>query len=259
MAFITTQLEGFGFDEKCDPLKGPRTKFVAKRSDIDFAAMLADPTAFDKENGVILRYILKPGVVGFVEVEFDRESATWDATRTSDNGFYEILETIVLEGQSVERTRKIRNMVANCDLVVHSIMASKIERVTGVEFDGEVFDRPFRKNRVVRHQDNAGTAGGDNARDELDFGGRMQYAPLYASVGVADMRGLVTTQGAAIYGVASTRVAYGDGDGTDAYGPSAVGVNQVLAAEVEAGQVSEADVKGEVSPTPKTKTSGKAK
>ena len=245
MAYITTELEGFGFDDNCNPLKGPRRKFVAKRSDIDWAAMLADPQAFDKENGIILKYIFKPGAVGFVEIEFDRESSTWDATRTSDNGFYEVVETVILEGKSAARTKKIRNMIANCDLVCHTIMADRTERVTGVEYDGEVFDRPFQRNRIIRHQDNAGQASGDNARDELDFGGRVQYAPLYATVGTQAMRNNLLAQGVRIYGpAAGGNVAYGKDDNGDgvygAYGPNAVS-GQGVQAQGSAQEVMEID------------------
>jgi pyruvate/2-oxoglutarate dehydrogenase complex dihydrolipoamide acyltransferase (E2) component len=190
--------------------------------------MLADPGAFDPENGIILRYIFKTGATGFVEIEFDRESATWDATRTSDNAFYEVVETVILEGKSAARTKKIRNMIENCDLVCHTIMADRTERVTGVEYDGEVFGRPFQRNRIIRHQDNAGQAAGDNARDELDFGGRVQYAPLYANVGTQQMRDNLLPQGVQAFG--SGNDVYGKDDNGDgiygAYGPNEVRAQQ---------------------------------
>ena len=240
MPYITTELEGFGFDDTCNPLSGPRYKFVAKRSDIDWDAMLADDTAFDKENGIILRYIFKAGARGFVEIEFDRESATWGATRAPDSSFYEVVETVILEGKSAARTKKIRNMIENCDLVSHTIAAGRTERVTGLEYDGFVFGRPFKRNRIIRHQDNMGTATGDKDRDELDFGGRVQYAPLYATVGVQQMRDNLLAAGVQIYGpAAGGNVAYGTDDNADgiygAYGPNAVtGQGAPAANEVKA-------------------------
>jgi hypothetical protein len=207
MPLITKALEGFGTSDDCNLLSGLRNLFVARRQLIDWPTMMADPTKYDAENGVVLEYVYLPGGE-HVEIEFDRESAVFGAEYTLDNSFYEFLIPMIFEGQSLAKSNRIRNLVANCDLTLHAVYASGIERVAGIEVVGqdgsEVFDRPFQRFRVQRHNDTSGTPSGDKGRDEIDIAGRQQHSALYARVGVGALRDSVRPQ---------ANVAFTDDDG----------------------------------------------
>ena len=224
MAKIVCLLDGNLIEnDDCNQKKGIRRLFVAQRSLIDWEAMRSSTTKFDPNEEVILGYTYRPGGAHY-EVTFDRTTATGNATYTSDNGLYDNLLTVILRGNSAERTRQLKRWIACCDLTVHAIMANGTERVYGVEYDGEVFDQPLTRMRVSRHLDSPGQFSGDDARDELDFGGQQEFAPLFARVGTQALRDSVqAAQGASVYGEPGNGTAYGDGSGDgSAFGERAV-------------------------------------
>lgn len=252
MAKIVCLLNGnLETQDDCNQKKGIRRIFVAQRSRIDWAAMRANAQRFDEDGEVILGYEYLDGGAHY-EVTFDRELATASATYTSDTGSYQTVVGVVLKGNSAERTRQLKRWVACCDLTVHAIMANGTERVYGVEYDGEVFDRPLQRMRITRHLDTPGQFGGDDARDEFDFGGTQEFAPLFASVGTQALRDSVTPgpQGNAVYG--NEDDAYGTG--SDAYGPKTTSAGP----RAQGGSEKPAPASIKNTPDPKTTNSGKA-
>jgi hypothetical protein len=57
----------------------------------------------------------------------------------------------------------------------------------GIDYDGAAFDRPLDKVQISRHLDSSGVFDGDESRDEIDFSGQFEFAPLHANVPIADM------------------------------------------------------------------------
>jgi len=212
MALIVCALEGFGTSDTCNKKKGVRRVFAAQGSLIDWEAMLADPTKFNPATEQIIDYAYKTGGE-HVELTFERKSGQFDATYTRDTGFYDVILQMILNGKDLTRTNAIKRMIACCDLSLHIFMADGTQRVLGIDYDGEAFDKPLMKFEISRHLDSAGALEGDESRDELDFNGQLEFAPLYANVPVATLR--------ASDGGVSINTAYGPADGgPDGFGPA---------------------------------------
>lgn len=215
MAEFDCELDTMGGEDACAKGKGIRRAYVANNDLIDWEAMFLDPTKWDPVNEIVLGYIYKPGGRHY-EVKFDRTVSTFNAERTRDNGYYEVLTSIQMEGNSASRSKTLKRYVECCNLQLHLYMANGTQRALGKDFDGEGFLDPVLKFEIERHRSDAGSFGGDASRDELDFSGRNEFDPLYANVPVAD---LIAS------GQAAVQEAYGpDGDDNEtAYGTEAGG------------------------------------
>lgn len=214
MPLIVCELEGFGTSTTCNKKKGVRRVFAAQGSLIDWEAMLTDNTKFDPATEQILGYEYLTGGK-HVELTFERKSGQFDATYTRDTGYYDTILQMILNGKDRTRTNSIKRMIACCDLSLHIYMADGTQRVLGIDYDGEAFDKPLLKFEISRHLDSAGALEGDESRDELDFNGQLEFAPLFANVPVATLRASAAPAVTTAYGPAA--------DGEDGYGPAAGG------------------------------------
>jgi len=243
MAQFDCELDTMGGEDACAKGKGVRRIYAANNDLIDWDAMFADPTKWDPVNEIVLGYIYKTGGEHF-EIKFDRTNSTFNAERTRDNGYYEVLAAIQMEGNSPARSKKIKRYVECCNLQLHLYMANGTQRSLGMDYDGDGFLDPVLKFEIERHRSDAGAFGGDESRDELDFSGQNEFDPLFANVPVADL------------------IASGGGAVMEAYGPDANDQETVFGTEADgatayganAGPVTPASSNKEEGPTSKVKT-----
>lgn len=188
MPSILGALEGVTNDTNCGKKPGIKHIFAAERKLVDWDAMKANALNFDSTNFEVLSYIYKTGGQ-HVEITFDRNTGQFDSTYNPDDKAYETVVQAVLSGKGRDRTHALRKLVDCCDLTLHLYMSDGTERVVGPEYDFEddVFIEPVDKLAVSRHLDSQGTRGGDDPRDEIDFSGQTDYAPLFANVPVAEL------------------------------------------------------------------------
>jgi len=186
MALIVCELDGIGIPTTCTKKKGVRRVFAAQSSLIDWAAMLADAEKFSADDEQVLGYTYLTGGK-HVELNFERKSGQFDSTFTRDTGAYDVVFQMIVEGKDRTRTNSLKRMAACCDLTLHFYMADGTQRVVGIDYDGAAFDRPLDKVQISRHLDSSGVFDGDESRDEIDFSGQFEFAPLHANVPIADM------------------------------------------------------------------------
>lgn len=237
MALITCELDGITGVAGCTKKKGVRRAFFAQSSLIDWPAMLADPSKFDPAAEQVLGYTYLAGGK-HVEIEYERRTGQFDATFTGDQGYYDVLFQMIMLGKDRTRTNALKRLAVCCDLSIHLFLSDGSQRVIGIDYDGEVFDRPLDKFDVARHLDSAGAFDGDDARDEIDIQGQQEFAPLFASVPVSEL--VLSAAGA-------VNTAYGpNAGGTDGFGPAADGddVYGPVGGPVEAEAVAATEKKG---------------
>lgn len=148
-------------------------------SDIDLAGTAANVTS-----GVLSAYVMLAAAT-FELIEFDRESAFYTFTYTDDADTYDILITAIFEGKDAARAEVLRAALGCCDIVVHTVDQSCVERVVGMEFQPisggtDTMIEAVRRLRIGRHLDASGQKGTDKARDEMDIIGLHQSTPLYS-------------------------------------------------------------------------------
>lgn len=189
MAFDCTIDGGFGNEVDCVKGKGVSRVFFAQASLIDWDAMYLSPLHWDSENEQIKDYIYLVGGVHH-EIKFEKLGSVFFSERTSDNDYYETLLTLILKGNSPARAKKIRRLLNCCDLALHVYLSNGTQRVLGRDLDVTGFVNPVSKSELGRHRNDAGTLGGDDSRDELDFTQQTEYEPVYGNVAISTLVGL---------------------------------------------------------------------
>ena len=240
MAGFTGVLEGLTTSDKCSKKKGVKAAYAASGSLIDWAFMQNDGTYFDQTTQQILKYKYLPGG-GHVKMDFDRKSGIFNSTYTRDTGYFDTIFQMVMLGKDRVRTNAIKQYIVNCDLALHLYMNDGTQRVLGIDWDGEAFDKPILKFEVDRVLDTHGELEGDDPRDEIDFGGQLLYPALYANVPRAELD--AASPAVVAYGPqANGNTAYGTSDGgNDVYGTvnRDLSANAAQAASLPAGEDSE--------------------
>lgn len=186
MAQIVCELPEILELDTCNDRGGIRQLYWTERKNIDFDAMLADPTKFDPVNELVLGYTMVGGAT-FNKVEFERKDAYYDFDFTEDTGVWSILMPMMFKGKSSDRRNKLQRAVQCCDIVAHIYDNIGNQRVIGIDYNGEVFDPIVKRLKVVRAKDASGQLGQSLARDEMDLGGESFFAPLFADVPVAEL------------------------------------------------------------------------
>ncbi|MEL6141242.1 MAG: hypothetical protein AAFU67_06460 [Bacteroidota bacterium] len=227
MPVITCALDGILNDNTCNKSKGVKAVYWVERTSINWDGMLADSNCFDQVNQQILAYKMLGGAT-FSQIEFQRRTAQFDATYTSDTGAYDILLQMIIEGKSCARRNALNAAIKCCDIYLHVYLNNGDERVIGIEWDGEAFDAPLTLLAITRHLDSYGVFDGDDPRDELDIGGSQFTTPLCASVSRTALPLPPTTTNIEVYGdQAGGTDAFGPtGGGTDAYGTQNATITQ---------------------------------
>lgn len=170
----------------CNFRGGIRRLYWTESANIDWAAMLADPLQFDPTNQQILGYTMIGGAV-FNKLEFERKDAFYDFTYTEESGVWTLNIPMIFRGKNLTQRNTLNLATLCCDIVAHIYDNSGIQRVVGIDYDGEVFDPIVSKLKVTRVLDSSGQLGQSDARDEMDLGGESFYSPLFANVPLADI------------------------------------------------------------------------
>lgn len=179
-------LAGLEEPDDCNTRGGLSTAYWAKESDIDWVAMAADALQFDHATQTIKDYTMV-GSTKFTQIQFNRKGGSYNFTYTSDTQSYAQLIPMIFEGKTNANKLAIQNAISCCKVILHLFDNNGLERVVGIEWNGTKFTTQVLKLKIVRHLDASGTLAGEKAREELDLGGESAYAPLYATVGEANM------------------------------------------------------------------------
>lgn len=182
LCVTTCELSDISYDTACNIKGGLKAAYWAKISDVDWAAIAANPLLFDTTTQKLLGYTMLGGAV-FHKLTFDRKQGFYNFTYTSDTDVYAQLITMIFEGKSITNRNNLVKAVSCCNLLIHLIDNNCQERIVGIEWNGTSFEPQISKLKITRHLDASGQFGTDKARDELDLGGESLTAPLYANVG----------------------------------------------------------------------------
>lgn len=176
------EIDDIESSDECNIRGGLKTVYWAQYGDVDWETMAADPTAFDPVNQCILSYIMNDGAT-FKKLTFERKQGFYDFTYTEDADVYEQIITMIFEGKSKANRNAFCKAIGCCKIILHIFDNNCLERVVGVEWDGELFEPQVKTLRIVRHLDSSGQFGSSKARDEVDFGGESVCPPLFGQVG----------------------------------------------------------------------------
>lgn len=178
---VSCELTDITSSDDCNIRGGLKTVYWARYSEIDWAAIVASPTHWDGANQTLLQYIMVNSAT-FKKLTFERKQGSYDCTYTEDTDVYEIVVTMVFEGKSAAIRNAFAKAVGCCKIVLHIFDNNCLERVIGVEWDGNTFEPQVKTLRVTRHLDSSGSFGDSKARDELDLGGESLTPPIFATV-----------------------------------------------------------------------------
>lgn len=181
MPTITCSLDAITTSADCKLRGGIRTLYWAQYTDIDWSTMAGDPLQFDTANQEILGYTMLAAAV-FTKVEFDRKNAFYDVTFTEDADVYAQIITMFFDGKDRARRNSLQAATLCCNIIAHVFDNNGNERIFGVDWNGDSFDKQLTSLKVGRHLDSSGQLGQSTARDELDLTGESFFAPLYGSV-----------------------------------------------------------------------------
>lgn len=172
--------------EKCNDRGGFRTAYWTEDANINWTAMLADPTLFDPANQQILGYSMN-GAGVFNKLTFERKAAFYDFTYTRESDVYTLLISMLFKGKQLDRRNKLAAAVNCCNVVFHLYANDGTQRVVGRDYNGVVFDPLLDSLAISRHLDSSGQLGTSRSRDELDLGGESFLPPVFANVAEADI------------------------------------------------------------------------
>lgn len=186
MPEITCALEAIQNPAVCNDRGGIRKAYWFEFDKVDWDTMLADPLQFDTATHQILGYTMIGGAI-FYELTFQRKSAFYDFTYTSEDDLYTILVQWIFKAKDNARRLALQQAISCCNLGLHIYSNDGTQRVIGPDYNGEVIDEMLEPLRVSRHLDSSGQLGTSKGRDELDLGGESFFAPLFADVAEADL------------------------------------------------------------------------
>ena len=181
MPEITGALNQISTATDCNDKGGIRVLYWTEYKNIDWVAMAADPLKFDTTNRIVLDYTMVASAV-FNKVEFERKTAFYDFTYTSDADVVTTLLTLAFKGKDNARKNALDEAVRSCAIVCHIYDENGKQRVVGVDWNGVIFSLPVEYTEVKRIVDSSGQKGSSKARDEMDLGGEQDYLPLFATV-----------------------------------------------------------------------------
>lgn len=186
MPLLTCSLDEIAKPAGCNDRGGLRAAYWAKKSEIDFAAMVSNVLTFTPATQLIIGYTMIGGAV-FTPIAFEGVGSFYNFTYTRDTDLYEQLVTLVFKGKDNPRKIAFQKAILCCDIVVHLYGNAGEQRVLGVDYDGVSLNNIPGSLQITRHLDDGGNLGTAKAKDELDFGGQSLFAPLFANVAEADL------------------------------------------------------------------------
>lgn len=185
---MATQCELLPLDDSiyCGP-GGIAQLAMAKYDDIDWAAMVDDPTKFDKATERILGYTMKTGKTFLNYPLADREAARYENAFDA-NDLNTVSVFLNTKGKSAANRLAIKNLTNCCNVVKHVWGNDGTQRVIGVEYnsDLEKFIRPLRESAVTG-TDGSGQVGTDTRPgDQLTLVDVQLSSPLFAEIDSED-------------------------------------------------------------------------
>lgn len=181
MPEITGSLDQFSTATDCNDKGGIRVLYWTEYNNIDWAAMAADALQFDQTTRKVLAYTMVSSAT-FNKIEFERKTAFYDFTYTSDADVVSLLMTLAFKGKDNDRKNSLDHAIRTCAIVCHIYDENGKQRVIGVDWNGVTFNLPVEYLEVKRILDSSGQKGSSKSRDEMDLGGEQDFLPLFAEV-----------------------------------------------------------------------------
>lgn len=179
-------LDQLGTTQECATRGSFKTAYWAKCDEIDWEAMAASAPSFDPATEVILAYIMVNSAV-FTKIESEKKSSQYNFQYTRANDFYTLAINLLFEGKSAARRLTIKEAILECCIILHIFDNNGLERVVGMEWVGGTFTLPVERLKIDVHDDISGLFGGTIPSDALTLAGEGLFAPLYATVGEANI------------------------------------------------------------------------
>lgn len=191
LGFVNCNLSNIGTNSADCNLRGGILKARwANCTDIDWGATLADPTKFlpADANGVrrLAGLVMNAGK-SFKGMNFQKKSASYTNTYTSDADVYAVEIRLLFEGRDAAKSKAISEAARCCCIVMIIVDANGEERLFGQEFDGTQFVDPIERLRITTHTDSSGVFGESKATDEIILTAEHLDAPLYGVSGAAGL------------------------------------------------------------------------
>lgn len=183
---IDCELTDMSTSSDCKIRGGIKVAYWAQYDEIDWVAMAASALHFNTTTQVILDYIMV-GAAVFKKLEFERKQGKYSFIFTEDDDAYIQTITMIFEGKSATLRNAFASSISCCKIILHVFDNNCLERVIGVEWDGDAFNVQLKTLRFGRHADESGESGDSKARDEMDLVGESTVPPLFATVGEANI------------------------------------------------------------------------
>lgn len=180
-AYLNCALEELSTTSECKNRGGMRVAYWVSSDQVDWATIVADALQWDTATEILLDYTMLLSAT-FTKVTFERKTAFYDFTFTTDEDLYQVLITFIFEGKNAARRLSLQKALNCCSIVFHLFDNNGLERVVGIEFDGTNLSDPISRLKVGRHLDSSGTFGDSKARDEVDLVAEHLCAPMFATV-----------------------------------------------------------------------------